>query len=47
MIKNINITGVKYELNDTTKRYIEKKIGALDRFFTAPCSQVGYCRCEN
>ncbi len=32
MIKNINITGVKYELNDTTKRYIEKKIGALDRF---------------
>ena len=32
MIKHITITGVKYELNDTTKKYVEKKIGALDRF---------------
>ena len=32
MITNLTITGVKYELNDTTKRYIEKKIGPLDRF---------------
>lgn len=32
MIKNINITGVKYELNETTKKYVEKKIGALDKY---------------
>lgn len=32
MIKNITITGVKYELNDKTKQYVDKKIGALDRF---------------
>lgn len=32
MIKNINITGVKYELNETTKKYVEKKIGELDKY---------------
>lgn len=32
MIKHMNIAGVKYELTDTTKRYVEKKIGTLDRF---------------
>ena len=32
MIKNINITGVKYELNETMKKYVEKKIGALDKY---------------
>ena len=32
MIKNINITGLKYELTDTTKKYVEKKIGSLDKY---------------
>lgn len=32
MIEHITITGVKYELTDTTKKYVDKKIGALDRF---------------
>ena len=32
MINAINITGVKYELDDTTKRYVVKKIGRLDRY---------------
>lgn len=32
MIGNITITGVKYELTDKTKKYVEKKIGNLDRF---------------
>lgn len=32
MINNITITGVKYDLTDNTKKYVEKKIGALDRF---------------
>ena len=32
MIQNLTITGVKYELTDTTKKYVEKKIGALDRY---------------
>ena len=29
MIKDITITGVKYELNATTKKYVERKIGSL------------------
>ncbi len=32
MIHNITITGLKYELTDTTKKYVEKKIGALDKY---------------
>lgn len=32
MINNITITGIKYELNDNTKKYVEKKIGALDKY---------------
>lgn len=33
MIAHIDITGVgSYELDDTTRKYITKKIGALDRF---------------
>lgn len=32
MIQNLTITGVKYELTDTTKKYVEKKIGALDKY---------------
>ncbi len=32
MIKNLTITGQKYELTDTTKRYVEKKIGGLDKY---------------
>lgn len=32
MIKNLTITGIKYELTDNTKKYVEKKIGALDKY---------------
>lgn len=32
MIGSIEITGVKYDLDDTTKRYVVKKIGRLDRY---------------
>lgn len=32
MIESIDITGVKYELDDTTKKYVTKKIGRLDRY---------------
>lgn len=32
MIETIDITGVKYELDDTTKKYVVKKIGRLDRY---------------
>jgi putative sigma-54 modulation protein len=32
MIEAIDITGVKYELDDTTKKYVTKKIGRLDRY---------------
>ena len=32
MIKDITITGVKYELNATTKKYVERKIGSLGKY---------------
>jgi putative sigma-54 modulation protein len=32
MIESIDITGLKYELDDTTKTYVMKKIGRLDRY---------------
>ena len=32
MIQSIVITGVKYDIDDRTKRYVTKKIGNLDRF---------------
>jgi putative sigma-54 modulation protein len=32
MIAAIDITGVKYELDDVTKKYVAKKIGRLDRY---------------
>jgi putative sigma-54 modulation protein len=32
MIETIDITGVKYELDDATKKYVAKKIGRLDRY---------------
>ena len=32
MITSIDITGVKYELDDTTKKYVTKKVGRLDRY---------------
>ncbi len=32
MIEAIAITGVKFELDDTTKKYVTKKIGRLDRY---------------
>lgn len=32
MITAIDITGVKFELDATTKKYVTKKIGRLDRY---------------
>lgn len=32
MIHAITITGVKFDLDDTTKKYVIKKIGKLDRY---------------
>lgn len=32
MINAISITGVKFDLDETTKRYVIKKIGKLDRY---------------
>ena len=32
MIKSIDITGIKYDLDETTKKYVIKKIGKLDRY---------------
>lgn len=32
MIQSIAITGVKYDVDTNTKRYVAKKIGRLDRF---------------
>lgn len=32
MIESIEITGTRYEVDETTKKYILKKIGRLDRY---------------
>lgn len=32
MIESIGITGVRYDLDDTTKKYVTKKVGRLDRY---------------
>lgn len=32
MMMHIDITGVKYEIDDVTKRYVMGKIGRLDRY---------------
>lgn len=32
MISNLTITGLKYDLTDNTKKYVEKKIGTLDKY---------------
>ncbi len=32
MIENIDISGVKYQLDEVTRRYVTRKIGRLDRY---------------
>lgn len=32
MITSVDITGVKYDVDANTKKYVQKKIGRLDRF---------------
>lgn len=32
MIKNLTITGIKYDLTENIKKYVEKKIGSLDKY---------------
>ncbi len=32
MIESIKITGIKYDVDDTTRKYVLKKIGRLDRY---------------
>lgn len=34
MINSIDITGVRYTPDEITKRYVRKKIGALDRYLS-------------
>lgn len=34
MITHIDITGVRYTPDDTTKKYVMKKIGRLDKYLT-------------
>jgi putative sigma-54 modulation protein len=35
MITSIDIAGVKYSVGEKTKRYVERKIGRLDRYLPA------------
>lgn len=32
MIQSIDITGVKYQLDTTVKKYVQRKVGRLDRY---------------
>lgn len=32
MISSVDITGVKYDVDENTKKYVQKKIGRLDRY---------------
>lgn len=32
MISNIEISGIKYEIDENTKKYVEKHIGKLDKY---------------
>ncbi|HEX7483814.1 MAG TPA: ribosome-associated translation inhibitor RaiA [Candidatus Saccharimonadales bacterium] len=32
MIATIDITGIKYDIDDTTRKYVMRKIGRLDRY---------------
>lgn len=32
MITQVDITGVKYDIDETTKKYVIKKVGRLDRY---------------
>jgi len=32
MIKNINLTGIAYDINSDTRKYVIKKIGGLDKY---------------
>ncbi len=42
MINAINITGVKYDLDEATKRYVIKKIGRLDRYLPRHARKSAY-----
>lgn len=42
MINAINITGVKFDLDETTKRYVIKKIGRLDRYLPRHARKSAY-----
>lgn len=32
MIASIDITGIQYDVNDKTQRYVKEKVGKLDRY---------------
>ena len=32
MIEALTITGIKYDVDEKTKKYVTKKIGTLDRY---------------
>ncbi len=39
MIEHIDISGVRYTVDDTTKKYVQKKIGRLDRYVSRHARQ--------
>lgn len=40
MITSIEITGIKYDLDETTKKYVNKKIGRLDRYLPKRAREI-------
>ncbi len=39
MIKNIKLTGIKVELDEKTKKYVDKKIGGIDKYLPRHASK--------
>lgn len=42
MITHIDVTGVRYTPDELTKRYVKKKIGALDRYLSRHARKTVY-----
>lgn len=39
MIKNIKLTGIKVELDEKTKKYVNKKVGGIDKYLPRHASK--------
>lgn len=42
MIQNIKLTGIKVELDEKTKKYVNKKIGGIDRYLPRHASKSAH-----